>query len=76
MITDEMLTRSERIQKAHNISEDDARIILTFRYFQLTRVEGILENVQDHMESFCNDVCSWSEEKLNGLVELQHPVAQ
>ena len=71
---DEMLTRTERVMTAQNISEDDARLILTFRYFQLTRVEGIHEGIQDLMESFATDVCSWSSEKLKGFVELLHPI--
>ena len=71
-----MVSRIEQIQNAHKISEDDARLILTFRYLQLTRTNGVHENTQNLMDDFCKDVCSWSNEKLNGFVELLHPVSK
>ena len=63
------LSRTEKLCMAHDISEDEAHLLLTFKYFQMTRVEGVTPTFSQ-MEDWCSALCAMPRTKVQGLLQL------
>ena len=65
-----MLTRIEKLQAAHNIEEEDARMLLTINYVYATRQEDLVGiDLQEHMEAFTKRMCNMTTKEFCKLID-------
>ena len=64
-------TRTDWIVDSCKVSEEDAHLLLAFKYFIATRNQGLSgSELTDAMEDWVDEVCGMTEDKVKGLLNI------
>ena len=67
----EDMTRIDWVVMGADVSEDDARLLLAFKYFILTRKKGLAgEELNEAMEVWVDRLCEMDKEQIDELLKM------
>ena len=76
-MTDQMMTRIEKLQAAHNMNEEDARLLLTINYVAATRQHDLKgEELNDNMEAFAKRMCSMTSKQIYKILDAVESIGK
>lgn len=76
-MTDQMMTRIEKLQAAHNMSDEDTTLLLTINYVAATRQHDLKsEELNDNMQAFTKRMCSMTSNEIYKTLAAVDPIGK